>query len=89
MRTPALFGAKYYGFFKIYGVSARTRASADILQSGWAIADILQTRREGSICRDFTRTSFIDGPIQYRKNNCKILLCYVCVTWIDKRKKLF
>jgi len=25
MRTTALFGAKYYGFFEIYGVSARTR----------------------------------------------------------------
>jgi len=27
MRTSALFGAKFFGFFKIYGVSARTRLS--------------------------------------------------------------
>jgi len=41
MRTAALFGAKNFGFFEIYIVSARTRGD-------WASAGILQTKREGS-----------------------------------------
>jgi len=40
MRTSALFGAKYYKFFKIYSMSARTR------REGYsASADILRTRK--------------------------------------------
>jgi len=45
MRTYTLNGAKNYGFFEIYGVSARTKR-------GWASAEILWTRVERSICRD-------------------------------------
>jgi len=51
----ALFEAKNFGFVEIYGVSARKKG-------GGASADILQTRGEGSIFRDFVRTSFMDGP---------------------------
>jgi len=49
MRTSALFGAKNFGFFKIYGVSART---------GGKGVEPVRTR-EGPIFRDFVRTSFI------------------------------
>jgi len=61
MWTSELFGVKNFGFFEIYGVSARTKSMWDR-----ASADILQTRREGvrgSIFRDFVRTSFMDGPL--------------------------
>jgi len=52
MRTSALFGAKTFGFFKFmtcpYGQKERE------VEPVW-------TRGEGSIFRDFVRTSFIDG----------------------------
>jgi len=56
MRTYALFGVKKFGFFKIYGVSARTRG-----KERWASADILRTRRRWSIFRDFVRTPLMDA----------------------------
>jgi len=43
MRTSAFFGEKNFGFFKIYGVSSRTRG-----EGGWDSADIFRTRGEGS-----------------------------------------
>jgi len=47
MRTSALIGAKNIGFFVIDGVTARTKGWV-----GWASADILRIRREGStLCR--------------------------------------
>jgi len=49
-----LFGAKNFEF---YGMSARTRR-----EGVWASADILRTKGEGSIFRDFVRTSFMGGP---------------------------
>jgi len=45
-----LFGAK---IFEIYGVSARTRG----------LIEPVRTRREGSIFRNFVRTSLMDGPL--------------------------
>jgi len=59
MWTPVLFGAKTIGFFEIYSVSTRTRGRGGGLV--WASADIFWTREEGSIFRDFVRTSFMDG----------------------------
>jgi len=32
MRTSAIFGAKNVGFFKIYGVSARTKGDGELSQ---------------------------------------------------------
>jgi len=47
MRTSAFFGAKNFGCFEIYGVSARTMEEA-IFQCGhWASTDIFRTRKEG------------------------------------------
>jgi len=54
--TSALFGAKNFGFFKIYGGS-RT----DKWGSGSSKCGHLQTRRRSIFC-DFVRTSFKDGP---------------------------
>jgi len=51
MRTFALFDANNFGFFEVYGVSARTR-----VVRGSASADILRKRR--SIFRDFVQTSY-------------------------------
>jgi len=42
MRSSALFKAKNFGFFEIYGVLARTRG-------GRASADILQTRGQQKV----------------------------------------
>jgi len=48
MRTSSLFRAKNFGFFEIYGVSARTRGVEPV-------------RKMGVIFRDFVRKSFMDG----------------------------
>jgi len=56
MRTSVLFGAKNFGLFEIYGVSARTRRER---------VESVRTfcgQGGGSIFRDFVRTSFMDGP---------------------------
>jgi len=61
MRTSALFGAKNFGLFEIYGVSARIRG-----EGGWASTDdILRTKGEGSIFCDFVQTSFMDSLLQH------------------------
>jgi len=52
MRTSALFGAKNFGFFKIYGVSARLRREEGLNHCG---------QRRSIFC-DFVRMSFMDGP---------------------------
>jgi len=58
MRTSALFGAKNFGFFEIFGVSARTRREG---------VELVQTfcghGGGGSIFRDFLQSSFMDGPL--------------------------
>jgi len=79
MRTSALFGAKNFGFFEIYGVSARTRGG------GLASADILRTG-ERVIFRDFLRASFMNGPlpgflIVCLSHNLGIYYTYVLLSW--------
>jgi len=64
MRTSANFDAKNFGFFEIYGASARTRGR------GSASVDIFWTR--GLIFCDFVRTSFMDGPLS-EKIVCRLL----------------
>jgi len=54
MRTSALFGAKF-GFFEIYGVSAR---GGELCQCGY-FAD--KRRSIFQFFRDFVQTSFKDG----------------------------
>jgi len=52
--TPALYDVNNIAFFEIYGVSARTR---------WEGAEPLRTfvdKGDGSIFRDFVRTSFME-----------------------------
>jgi len=56
MRTSALFDAKNFGFFEIYGVSARNKGE------GVQPVRTFSGQEEGSIFRDFVRTSVIDGP---------------------------
>jgi len=56
MWTSALFVTKTFGFFEIYGMSARTRGKG-LSQCGH-VAD----KGKGSIFRDFVRTSFMNGP---------------------------
>jgi len=52
MQTTAISGAKNNGFFKIYGVSART----------WKVEPVqIFFGQEGSFFRDFVWTSFMDG----------------------------
>jgi len=48
--SALLVQKKNFGFFKIYGVSARTRE--------WGSAD-----KGGSMFRNFVWSSFIDGPL--------------------------
>jgi len=55
MKPSALFCAKFFGFFEIYGCPHG--------QGGWASADILRTRGEGFDFFEFWRTSFIHGPM--------------------------
>jgi len=55
MRTSALFGAKFFEFFEIYVVSARTRGVEPV-------QTFCGERGRRSIFRDFVRTSFKDGP---------------------------
>jgi len=54
MRTAKLFGAKMFGFFEIYGMSARTRGFEPVRK--------FCGQGEGSIFRDIVPTSFMDGP---------------------------
>jgi len=56
MRTSALFGSKNFEFFDIYGVSART-GGGGLSQCGY-----FSDKVEGSMFRDFVRTSFMDDP---------------------------
>jgi len=58
MRTSALFGAKIFGFFEIYGVSA-VRTNKGI----GPVRIFCEQCGSGSIFRDFVRTSFMDGPL--------------------------
>jgi len=62
MRASALFCAKNTGFFKIYGVSTRTRGEG-LSQCG----HFADKGRGGSIFGDFVRTYFMDGPLPYWK----------------------
>jgi len=55
MRTSALFGGKNFGFYKIYGESART--------GGRGIEPVRTfCEQSGSIFRNFVRTPFMDSP---------------------------
>jgi len=63
MRTSALFGAKTFKFFKIYGVSARTR--------GLSSADILRTRGRGQFFAILCRRLLWTAPKQV-----VMLLCF-------------
>jgi len=58
MRTSALFEAKNFGFFEIYGVSARTRG-----EEVEPVRTFFGQEGRVSIFRDFVRTSFMDGPL--------------------------
>jgi len=55
MRTSALFGAKNFGFFEIYGVSSRIREVEPV-------RTFCGQGRRGSIFCDFVRMSFMDAP---------------------------
>jgi len=73
MRTSALFGAKNFGFFKIYGVSALTRGVEPVRtfcgQGG------------GSNFHDFLRISYMEGSLLVFIPTvlyCKISLLLVC-----------
>jgi len=57
MRMSALFSEKKMDFLKLM-VCPHEQGGG-----GWASADILRTRGEGSIFRDFVRTSFMEGPL--------------------------
>jgi len=57
MRTPSLFDAKNFGFFEIYGVSARTRGEG--LSQGGHFSD---KGGGGQFFCNFVRTSFMDNP---------------------------
>jgi len=57
MRTSALLGTKTSDFSK-FMVFLQGQGWIGVLAS----ADILRTRGEGSIFRDFVQTSFMDGP---------------------------
>jgi len=52
MRKSGHFGAKTFEFFEIYGVSARTRG-----EGGCPVRTFADKGEEGSIFRDFVRTS--------------------------------
>jgi len=56
--TSALFDAKSFGFFEIYGVSARTRGFEPV-----------GTKGEGAIFLNSVRTPFMDGPFLKSGNN--------------------
>jgi len=62
VRMTALFGAKNFRFFEIYGVSARI--------GGKGVEPVRtfcgQEERGGSIFCDFVRTSFMYGPLSNR-----------------------
>jgi len=79
MRTPELFGVKNFGFFEIFGVSARTRTIPGVrVRTG---VDPVRTffgqgGRE-PIFRDFVRTSFMDGPLP-------ILTLFLCISDMNK-----
>jgi len=55
MRTSAFFDAKNFGFFEIYGVSARIRGVEPV-------RTFFGQGGRGSSFHDFVRTSFIDDP---------------------------
>jgi len=69
MRTFALFGAKNFGCFGIYGVSART--------GGVETVRTFCRQGEGSILRDFVRTSFMDDPLPVTDANLGKSVCDV------------
>jgi len=56
MRTSALLGSKNFGFFEIYGVSARTRRVEPV-------RIFCEQGRRRSIFREFLRTSFMDDRL--------------------------
>jgi len=65
---PYFLAQKNLGFFEIYVVSARTRREGGLSQCGH-YAD----KGEGSIFRDFMRTSFMESPQTGMKPyDCKI-----------------
>jgi len=58
LRTSALFDAKNFGFFELYGVSERSSGEG-FSQCG----HFSDKGGRGSIFRDFVWTSFIDRPL--------------------------
>jgi len=66
MRTSALFGAKAknFGFFEIYGVSARAMGEGG--ESVWAFCG----HGDGLILSNFVWTSFMDGSLDVRRVAC-------------------
>jgi len=61
VRMFALFGAKNFEFFEIYGVSARTKGRG-LSQCG----HFVDKGSGSSVFRDFVRTSFMHGPLSNR-----------------------
>jgi len=58
MRTSEFFGAKNFGFFESFGVSARTRG-----EGVEPVRTFCGQGERGSTFRDFERTSFMDDPL--------------------------
>jgi len=82
MRTSALFGAKNFGLFKIYGVSAPTRVEGMLSQCGH-FAD----KGEGGqfftiLCGRLLWTA----PKNTFVNYCKVCWCVLkaCAKWVTR-----
>jgi len=56
---PHFFGENNFGFFEIYGVSARISGRGGLSQCG----NFADKGGGGSIFYDFVQTSFTDGPL--------------------------
>jgi len=61
-----IFGAKKFGFFEIYGVSAAARRRE---------VDPVRTRSRGSIFRDFVRTLCNGRPLMKYFPDTIVLIC--------------
>jgi len=72
MRTSAFFGAKNFGIFEIYGVSARTRR-----EGVEPVRTFFGQGGGGSIFLDFVGTSFMDGPLSSSNCDKYYLYCYL------------
>jgi len=55
--ASALVSPKNFGFFEIYGLSARTSEERGLSQCGH-----FSDKEEGSVFRDLVWTSFMDNP---------------------------